>query len=72
MHVFADWEEEDIMAQVMAISHQEYLESLKQKATPSSSSSSSSASATITTRDVGFDGAGCSTSADPGFQFCDS
>ena len=64
----ADWDEDDIMAQVMALSHQEYLDSLKQRATPSTSS----ASATITTSDLGFDGAGCSTSADPGFPFCDS
>ncbi|KAL8620417.1 hypothetical protein ACOMHN_055498 [Nucella lapillus] len=81
-----DWEEDDIMAQVMALSHQEYLESLKQKATPSSSSSSSSSSpsassssssastsATVTTSsDPGFQEAGCSTSTDPGFQYCDS
>ncbi|XP_076469586.1 OTU domain-containing protein 5-like isoform X2 [Babylonia areolata] len=64
-----DWEEDDIMAQVMALSHQEYLDSLKRKATPSSSS----ASATITTSDARLEEAGCSTSTtDPGFPYCDS
>ena len=43
-------EEEDIMAQVMALSQQEYLDSLKQRAAPSTSTNPPSA--TITTRDL--------------------
>lgn len=62
-------EEDEIMAQVMALSQQEYLDSLKQKASSSSSMttssfSSSAPTATITTRDLRLDDLpGCSSSS---------
>lgn len=66
-----DWDEDDILAQVMAVSHQEYLDNLKRKAgsatTSTASSTATLASATIVS-DLGLEQACCSTSGDGGFS----
>ncbi|PVD25049.1 hypothetical protein C0Q70_15546 [Pomacea canaliculata] len=61
-----DWEEDDILAQVMAVSHQEYLDSLKRQASSTESSSTSIAalSPLACTADPGLDQACCSTSVE--------
>nr|KAG5700852.1 hypothetical protein BaRGS_024238 [Batillaria attramentaria] len=73
-----DWDEDDILAQVMAVSHQEYLDSLKRQAssstTPSSSATATSAtlaSATIVP-DHSMEQACCSTSGDSGLSASNS
>lgn len=66
----SDWSEEDVLAQVIAQSQQEYLDSLKKKATGPSSSfhypstSASSSSAAYAGADVaGYSGASTSSSS---------
>ncbi|KAK6994760.1 OTU domain-containing protein 5-B [Biomphalaria glabrata] len=61
LYGLSDWSEEDILAQVIAQSQQEYLDSLKKKVnTPSTSSFSNHPSTSASSSSFAGDGAGCS------------